>query len=201
MDITLLRFTQNSEEVIEQAARKSHESNNKLGSNPNFLSKVIKLGHLSILEHAHATFDINNISRACSHQFVRHRHLSFTQKSQRYVDEDSFKYITPRSLDKNKNYIDLMQKIKCNYHTMRVNDKVLKQDVRFILPNACSTSMIVSGNFRSWFEFIQKRLDKSAQWEIRELAKNVFNNLKSHAPNVFNIDNLESVIKYNLDDC
>jgi len=199
MFVNLVAATNNAERIIELAARISHDSSVKLGTDLKFLSKIIKLGHLSVLEHASATFHIRDISRACSHQFVRHRQLSFVQKSQRYVKENDFKYVIPDSLNGNSDYLNLMQKIKFNYQALLVVDNISKQDARFVLPNACVTEMIVSGNFRSWFEFLQKRLDKSSQWEIRELAKKIYCHLSLNSSIIFNKENLSNVTKFNLD--
>lgn len=136
--------------------------------------------HDSIIEHIKFTWDITGISRACSHQLVRHRIASFSQQSQRYVSESSFDYVIPPSISADKNALNAYHKamacIRSVYQEMR-GLKIPRQDARFVLPNACRTSMIVTLNARSLRNFLKLRLDKNAQWEIRDLAWSMYESL------------------------
>lgn len=140
-------------------------------------------GHTSPIEHCLYTWRVSGISRACSHQLVRHRIASYSQRSQRYVSEKEFEYVTPKSLDgktvvddfnsstdASEIYEDLMYHIQWVYKEL-VKAGVPKEDARMVLPNACTTSLVISMNPRSFRNFLKLRLDTHAQWEIRELTK------------------------------
>lgn len=132
-----------------------------------------------------ATIMINGISRACSHQIVRHRNLSFSMQSQRYVDleKSSWNIVIPDGFDDTqtellKEFWNLSQQ----YYTKLREVGARKEDARFVLPNACSTSMVVTGNFTSWKHFLDLRLPRNAQWEIRGVAQAIRDHLKWIAP-------------------
>ena len=135
------------------------------------IEKVISSGHYSTIEHIQVSFAISNISRACSHQLVRHRHMSFSQKSQRYVKEKGqFDYLIPPTIMKNedlkKKYEDFMGEISKLYLEF-TEAGIPAEDARFILPNACATSMVVSLNLRELIHIANLRLCTRAQDEIR----------------------------------
>ena len=113
MEVELLSVTPNSEKLIENAGRTAYLSfgKQKEGSEKEFIRMLIKSGHLSVLEHAYATFRVTGGSRAFTHQVVRHRLCSFTQQSQRYVDESSFPYIEPDSIRSNKEAHELFLRL------------------------------------------------------------------------------------------
>lgn len=147
-------------------------------------------GHLATLRFAYATFTVSGISRICSHQLVRHTHLSYLQRSQRYVKEKSVTYIDPPEL----NLLDAntrlawatIQDMSEALYLDLVNSKQLKkEDARFILPQGCDTSITVTGNFQAWLDFIKLRADKHAQWEIQEVALEIKKQLCEIAPNIF----------------
>lgn len=135
--------------------------------------------HDSPIEHCLYTWRISGVSRALTHQLVRHRIASFSQRSQRYVSEKQFEYVTPPSLNKESGsdginvskIFDAAMKSAQSYYNDLVSLGVPKEDARFVLPNACTTSLIVSMNPRAFRNFLKLRLDTHAQWEIRELAK------------------------------
>ncbi|MCK4255441.1 FAD-dependent thymidylate synthase, partial [candidate division WOR-3 bacterium] len=104
MKVELLSITPDAEKLIEKAGRTSHLSFEKQGKDTEkkFIKMIIKLGHESVLEHAYATFRISGVSRALTHQLVRHRLCSYTQQSQRYVSESNFNYIEPESIKNDK---------------------------------------------------------------------------------------------------
>ena len=146
-------------------------------------------GHESIIEHACATFEVSGISRACSHQLVRHRIASYSQESQRYVDMSNPEYVVPPAVADNtaarETFSRFLQGVSETYKQLR-SQGVRKEDARFVLPNAAATRIVVTMNFRSWRHVIQERgLNPAAQWEIRELANRVLDILYEVAPNVF----------------
>lgn len=145
-------------------------------SNPADPMKLVKHlyknGHHSVFEHIFFTFKIEGISRACSHQLVRHRMCSFTQRSQRYCSEGGFEYITPPSLIDNLFYNNDIRDIANEYRSYQDAD-VPNEDARYILPNACCTDLYLSCNLRELIHICNERLCSKAQWEIRELVKNM----------------------------
>lgn len=140
------------------------------------LQRVMDYGHTSVSEHSVFTFGVEGISRSCSHQLVRNRIASYSQRSQRYVKEGGFEFITPASIKENdfyyKRYEALMGDIDSLYKMM-LEAGILAEDARFILPNACSTSLVMTFNIRSLINFCNLRLCAKAQWEIRALAKEI----------------------------
>ncbi len=153
-----------------------------------FIEMLIKTGHTSVLEHAVATFRVEGGSRSFTHQLVRHRIASFTQQSQRYVEETGFKYVFPPSIKNNPEserlYRDFMENAKKIYMELRKLG-IQKEDARFVLPNAVCSEIVISANFREWRHIIELRGHPSAQWEIREMAIEVLKVLKEKAPSVF----------------
>jgi len=150
------------------------------------IRKVVSSGHYSTIEHIQVSFAINGISRACSHQLVRHRHASFSQKSQRYVKEkEQFDYIIPPTIEKNteicEKYKQFMSKISDFY--LELTEKgIPSEDARFVLPNATSTSMVVSMNLRELIHIANLRLCSRAQFEIRTLVKMMCEELVKSEP-------------------
>ena len=152
------------------------------------LAHALKSGHESVLEHATFTFHITGISRACSHQLVRHRLASFSQKSQRYVNERAFDYVLPDSLIDNAEAItvfkDAMQTLRDSYD-MLLKLGVPQEDARYLLPNACTTELVMTMNVRELRHFFNLRCCNRAQWEIRELAQRMLVICKTVAPSLF----------------
>ena len=187
MKVELISITPNCELIIEEAGRTCYKS--KTG-NPEIIKNWIKAGHESVIEHASATFRVSEVSRALTHQLVRHRVASYSQQSQRYVSEEEFGYVIPESIKKCEIeevlnvYKDIMSTIQKAYKTF-VEAGIPKEDSRFILPNACHTEIVLTMNFRELRHFLKLRMDKHAQWEIRQLANYILSILKHHAPNVF----------------
>jgi len=141
----------------------------------NLIRKVISSGHYSTIEHIQISFAISGISRACSHQLVRHRHVSFSQKSQRYVKEkEQFDFIIPPTVEKNseicEKYKQFMGKIS-DFYLELTEAGIPPEDARFVLPNAAATSMVVSMNLRELIHISNLRLCSRAQSEIRTLIK------------------------------
>lgn len=172
MKVTLTRVTENPILAIEEAASNCY--NSEPTTDGRIMSSCYKSGHHSVLEFADFTFHVEGISRACSHQLVRHRHASYAQRSQRYVDEDNFGYIIPKSIENNGgalvDYKKAMNRIKECYEYLKELG-VPAEDARMILPNACETIIEVKMNGRELIHFMNERLCTRAQWEIRDLAK------------------------------
>ena len=171
MNVTLIQATPNPVETIAQIASICYDSNPK---NPMALVKhLYNNGHMSVMEHIYFTFKIEGISRACSHQLVRHRHCSFTQRSQRYCSEDGFEVVQPKSFDavyEEGWYEAFANSIQDGYRDLQRNG-VPNEDARYILPNACATSLYLSCNLRELIHMANERLCCRAQWEIRDLVK------------------------------
>jgi thymidylate synthase (FAD) len=141
-------------------------------SHEEFIRRLIKMGHESPLEHAYATFRIRNCSRAMTHQLVRHRLMSVSQQSQRYVDEEGFAYVVPGSMppERREEFHQDMKTIQEMYRKWRRHG-LRKEDARFVLPNACVSEIVVSANFREWRHIFKLRIAPKAQWEIRQACR------------------------------
>jgi thymidylate synthase (FAD) len=176
-----------AEALLEHAGRACYRSEPK-GQPGKFLQSRIREGHESIVEHASVTFEINGISRACSHQLVRHRLASYSQESQRYVDMAAPEFVVPPSVAENPQaravWDEFMGQVSDTYRQLRELG-TRKEDARFVLPNASATRIIVTMNFRSLRHFISVRCDKAAQWEIRALALEMLRQVHAVAPPVF----------------
>jgi thymidylate synthase (FAD) len=188
LKVTLLSITPDAEKLIEEAGRTCYQSFDKIGADSakDFIQRLIKMGHDSPLEHACATFRIENCSRAMTHQLVRHRLMSVSQQSQRYVDEENFSFVIPPTLP--AEFVDEfrsdMETIREMYKKWR--DKGLKkEDARFVLPNACTSEIVVTANFREWRHIIRLRTSTAAQWEIRTACTEILKILKERAPTCF----------------
>lgn len=172
MKVTLIQATPNPIEIIAQIASICYDSDPK---NPLGLVKhLYRNGHHSVFEHIYFTFKIEGISRACSHQLVRHRHCSFTQRSQRYCNEEDFLATIPGTFGEAPQALDvttdLIESIVQVYDGL-IERGVPKEDARYVLPNACETSLYLSCNLRELIHMSNERLCKKAQWEIRELVQ------------------------------
>ena len=196
MEVTLITHTPEPEKIIAGAAKLCYSSSDikslmdgltteKIES---FIKKLTDLGHQSPLEHCTFTFGIEGVSRSLSHQMVRHRIASYSQKSQRYVKEGQFEYITPPSISENPDikyiYNDFMIKSQATYNYL-IDNGVPAEDARFVLPNACETKMVATMNIRTLLHFFEERCCERAQWEIREMANTMLEICKEVAPNIF----------------
>ena len=139
------------------------------------IERVISSGHYSVIEHIQVTFAISNVSRACTHQFVRHRHMSFSQKSQRYVKEKGqFDYIIPPTIARDEElkakFVEFMEEISKKYLEF-TEAGIPAEDARAVLPNAASTSIVASLNLRELIHLANLRLCTRAQYEIRTMIR------------------------------
>ena len=175
-----------------------HISNStKLDSKISLIKQVLSSGHQSIAEHISFSFSIEGISRSCSHQLVRHRLAVYSQQSQRYCsldrDKDDF-YVIPPSIastfstnkDFAKSYVKLMGDIQNLYNDM-IDQGIKAEDARYILPNAAITNIVMTCNLRQWAHICNLRLCTRAQWEIREVFKNIVYELKKEYPELLPI--------------
>lgn len=153
-----------------------------------FIDKLKGMGHESPLEHVSFTFAIEGVSRTLTHQLVRHRIASYSQKSQRYVSENDFEYIVPPSIARDsqakEKFENLMCTIRQAYNELASMD-IPKEDARYVLPNATETKIIVTMNARSLFNFFSLRCCTHAQWEIRQLANLMLAEVQKVAPILF----------------
>mgnify|MGYP006285287603 CR=1 FL=1 len=188
--VTLLGITPGAEKLIEEAGRTCYLSLDRITdeSEKNFIRKCIKNGHHSILEHASASFRIQGASRAFTHQLVRHRVASFSQQSQRYVNESEFNYVIPPDILKNEEaarvYREFIEQSRRAYNSLR-EAGIKKEDARFVLPNALESQMVFSANFRELRHVFSLRLERFAQWEIRRVCVLMLKLLQEEAPSVF----------------
>lgn len=217
MKVKLLTHTPNPEKVIAMAAKLCYspvgvdELEEKLTeeSITKFVKHLVSIGHESPLEHVTFTFAIEGVSRAYSHQQVRHRLASYSQQSQRYVKEDDgFEFITPsivkdmgevvandykKDIEKiHSMYLDWQNRIKdfveeTNYPTYGMSaEKVANENARYFLPNASETKIIITMNIRSLYNFFSERCCNRAQEEIRLVANEMLNLCREVSPTLFN---------------
>lgn len=220
MKVTLIAHTPEPEKVIATAAKLCYSSSD-IGSlrdglteekTESFINMLASIGHESPMEHVSFTFGIEGVSRACTHQLVRHRIASYSQKSQRYVNEDGFEFITPPEIaevpEAKSEFERQMSSIVDSYHKIAeiLTEKHTKtfleqgidekdactkakkkayEDARFVLPNACETKIVVTMNVRSLFNFFKHRCCNRAQWEIKAVADEMLRICCEIAPNVF----------------
>ena len=171
MKVELTRITENPILAIEEAASNCY--NSEATGDGKIMKHCIKSGHTSVTEFCDFTFHIKGVSRALSHQLVRHRMASYAQRSQRYCSEGSFLFVTPKSVESNVaahlKYMDLMEKINDAYELLQELG-IPNEDARMVLPNACETVIEVKMNLRALMNFMNERLCTCSQWEIRQLA-------------------------------
>lgn len=193
MKVTLISATDQPERHIEACARVCYESQDRIGEDTyvRFLNSLLQRGHLSVFEHAFASFYIEGISRATSHQLVRHRIASYSQKSQRYVKEDGFDYTVPDDVQDNPEalrlYKSTVETIRAAYQQL-TELGIKKEDARFLLPNATHTSLVMTADFREWFNVIDLRVSPHAQWEIRRMTTRIWKLLYEIAPVTFGLE-------------
>jgi thymidylate synthase (FAD) len=175
------------EELLEHAGRICYRSQGH-GEPGKFIRARVREGHESIIEHASATFEISGISRACSHQLVRHRLASYSQESQRYVDMAEPEWALPPDVaddpDAMALWMDFARTVKDAYQALR-GLGIRKEDARFVLPNAAATRILVTMNFRELLHFFRIRIARAAQWEIRDVGVHMLELIYPYAPSVF----------------
>ena len=190
MEIQLLSNTPNPETTIATAASICYDSKPKeIDAARKMIKAIIKSGHESCIEHATAGFIIDGISRVVTHELVRHRiGFSYSQKSQRYVDEQEPSYVIPPEIKENEEALTIYKSAMDNAWTAyrSLQNLGLKNQIsRYVLPNACITKIAVTADFRAWRNFLKLRLSARAQPEIREMANRLLEELIKIAPSCF----------------
>ena len=205
LNVLLLSHTPEPERTVGAAAKLCYSKANVeqitsravTEDKDHFLSKLTDSGHLSPIEHASFSFAIEGISRACSHQLVRHRLASYSQQSQRYVNQaNQFHYVIPPSIKEDDALRSLFEKAmeesRRAYITLNemliqkgVSGEAAREDARFVLPNAIETRIIMTMNARELLHFFNQRLCSRAQWEIRALALEMLKLVLPIAPALF----------------
>lgn len=205
LKVVLLRYTPEPEAAVAMAAKLCYSPSDveslkekiEAKDQKEFIKRLVKMGHMSPVEHISFTFGIEGISRACSHQLVRHRLASYSQQSQRYVGkEKGFDYIIPPVIKEDerlkRHFKDFMAEAQKAYNLLveGLNKKgaageAANQDARFVLPNAAETKIVVTMNARELLHFFNVRCCERAQWEIREMAFQMLQEAKKAAPDIF----------------
>lgn len=197
MNIEFIAHTPNPELVIANAARTCYDSKEKdLEASRKMIKAIIKSGHESCVEHATATFRLEDVSRVLTHELVRHRiGFSYSQRSQRYVKEDEPSYVVPDVLVDSsttnqklllaKDIFDKAMRHAWDAYSLLLSYGLKPEDARFVLPNACTTEIVVTADFRAWRNFLKLRLSPRAQWEIRKAANLILDKLYEIAPSCF----------------
>ena len=152
------------------------------------LRHVIGMGHHSVIEHAVFTFSVEGVSRALTHQLVRHRIASFSQQSQRYVRLSEPTYVVPETVKRDpeamKVYEETMDGIWDSYSKL-IGMGIPAEDARYVLPNGCTTNISITMNARELLHFFSMRCCNRAQWEIREMADEMLRLCKEVSPVIF----------------
>ena len=222
MNVELLQYNPDCEKVIAAAAKLCYSSSGIDGildgldedKTRSFLDRLVSLGHESPIEHVTFTFGIEGVSRSLTHQLVRHRLASYSQKSQRYVMEGQFEFITPpeieavpeakelffKAMADDMEYYNKITDILYNKHFAQMTsegmdekkaksaaEKKAIEDARYVLPNACETKIIATFNARSLVNFFHHRCCERAQWEIRDMACRMLALVKEAAPTLFKL--------------
>ena len=181
MNVTLTRVTQNPVQAIEEAASNCYDS--EPTADGRIMRACYRSRHWSVLEFADFTFHVQGVSRAFLAQVTRHRIANFAVRSQRYVKEDNFGYVTPHTIQNDAGaqavFNNTMNQIQIAYDTL-LELNIPAEDARFVLPNACETILEVKMNGRELIHFMNERLCTRAQWEIREIALQMKKCVKEH---------------------
>jgi thymidylate synthase (FAD) len=193
--------------LAEFAGRACYQSwkkpNPATATNAGYLAHILEVNHLSVLEHGTVTFYVTGVSRALTHELIRHRHFSYSQLSQRYVPERDAAMVEPGVIAADPElhkrfvaaaeagvqaYTELLEGLEQRFAdepNPTLRRKQARQAARAILPNATETRIVVTGNYRAWRHFIEMRATEHADVEIRELAVECLRQLQRVAPNVF----------------
>lgn len=202
--VELIAYTPEPELVCAAAAKLAHEPDdfpkgksfvgmmNWLRSKPEHIEKVLHMcldrGEGSVTEHVSFTFYLGGVSRVLTHELVRHRIASYTQQSQRFVAMDEPTFVRPDSIGMNIEAASIFDAFMEQAWMTQQRLKGLgidRQDARFVLPNACTTKIVVTMNTRSLHNLFNQRCDPHAQWEIRGVAKQMLLQVKAVAPLLF----------------
>ena len=193
------------QQLIEAAGRCCYASWRKPSgrTNEQYIANLLSQGHMSVIEHAVASFYIRGISRACANEIVRHCHFSYSQRSTRYVDESNCNFIIPDCIAEDPKALQIFEEavMKAQEAYRQLSDllgekfahvedrtlrrKLARQAARMVLPLATETALVMTGNFRAWRHFIRMRATEHADVEIRKVAIKILLELQKVAPAVF----------------
>jgi len=192
MNVKLLAYTKDADAICAAAGRSCYSEKPAvelmgMKDPEKTLSNIVGLGHHSVLEHAVFTFSVDGVSRALTHQLVRHRIASFSQQSQRYVSLKEPTYVIPETVKADAAslmlYEEMMKKIWDAYAVL--SETVPAEDARYLLPNGCTTNITITMNARELRHFFSLRCCERAQWEIREMAERMLALCKEVSPVIF----------------
>ena len=187
IEVKLLAVTPDAEKLIEMAGRLCWDTQDKTGMVPDRIQSWIGIGHESMIEHACATFFIR-ASRVLTHELVRHRLASYSQRSQRYVKETEPSYIEPPTIKDDelahRQFETAMASCWQTYMDL-LAEGIKPEIARYVLPNACETQIICTWNFREIRHIIKLRTSKRALPEFRAVAEEIRRIMKEMAPQVF----------------
>lgn len=185
--VRLLSITPNYMELLKAACSKPYGND----VSEKGIKAIIESGHLSVLEHCYASFEVKCSVRVLG-QLTRHRHLSFTVKSARGSKFDTllvpagfYSAIMNKYPDATKDSIFDCCRRSMDEYNHALEDDVSEQDAAYLLPQGVETSMVITGNFRAWFEYLPKRLCMRAMPEHRQVAVRILELLQDHAPEIF----------------
>lgn len=197
MNVELLQYPDNPERAVATAARLCYApvgAKELMETMPpervqSVLSTIMKSGHFSTLEHVSYTFAVDGVSRALTHQLVRHRLASFNQQSQRYVKfTEGVETVKPdtvsRDEEANRIFDEAINAVLEGYQKL-LDAGIPAEDARYLLPNAAETKIVITMNIRELLHFFSLRCCNRAQWEIREMAHRMFALVKPTAPYIF----------------
>ena len=193
MIVKLLAYTQNADAICAAAgnscysARPSYQILEDVDSEK-ILNRVVGMGHHSVIEHAVFTFSVEGVSRALTHQLVRHRIASFSQQSQRYVSMKDPTFVTPHTVEGDpeaKRVFDETMSVIWDAYSKLEEMGIPAEDVRYLLPNGCTTNITITMNARELLHFFSLRCCNRAQWEIREMADRMLELCMEVSPVIF----------------
>ena len=184
MKVELISWTNDPVGTVAKAASACYDST----PDRKIVSQCLASGHYSVIEHMNFTFKIEGVSRALTHQLVRHRIASYSQRSQRYCSEEGTKMVVPPSIEQNNVARDIYNKIMWRIEEAYQDLQALEipnEDARFVLPNACETKLIMTMDARNLIHFFEERCCMRAQWEVRDVANQMLDLVLDVAPNIF----------------
>lgn len=193
MQVELKFITPDAEAHIGEAAAECYDSSTEREACLRRAAHCMSVNHLATLRFAYADFHISGISRVASHQLVRVAHAGILQRSQRYVKETVVEYVNPPAFEAlpfelQIAWQDLQQEAEDLYLYLIDSGQMKKEDARYILPQGCTTSLRICGNFQMWHDLLANRTSKKAQWEVRAVAEEILRQLHQHAPRVFPLE-------------
>jgi thymidylate synthase (FAD) len=198
MRVKLLWHTPNPEITVALAMRRCYSSKpieelekellSKPGYEKELIAKALRDKTFDVIEHAVFMFEIEGISRVCSHQLVRHRIASYDQESQRFSAVEKEDFIVPHTIQSNPAALHVYEEVlKASIAAFKKLKEleVPKEDARFVLPQSIGTKLVVTANARALMHFMFQRTALQAQWEIRELAELMLKECRKVAPSIF----------------